>query len=109
MAVIDLTENSIYVQGLDHDLIKQSSAFVTTQPTIYKENFPVNTVSTTSIIETISYVTASTSSSSITYRKRGYSSSLNQFVYWQTNVIDDGPPNGDQLIDVTVVGKIPNS
>lgn len=53
------------------------------------------------IQETITAVTAS-----ITYYKRGYQVSSGQYEFWRTNVRDDGPPSGNPLIDITVVGEV---
>lgn len=44
--------------------------------------------------------------SSITYYKRGYHAATGQYEYWRTNVRDDGPPSGNTLIDITVVGEV---
>jgi len=55
-------------------------------------------------VNTITYVTAS-----VMYQKRGYRVSTGQYEYWRTAVIGDGPPSGNALIDITVIGEIRNS
>jgi len=47
--------------------------------------------------------------SSNTYQKRGYHIAMASYEYWRTNVRDDGPPSGNPLIDITVIGEIKNS
>ena len=70
----------------------------------FKFSNPANASTITQIVNTISYVTAST-----TYQKRGFHVALNQYEYWRTNVRDDGPPSGNPLLDITIIGQINNS
>lgn len=43
--------------------------------------------------------------SSTTYNKRGFYVAGGEFEYWRTRNIDEGPPSGHTLIDITIIGQ----
>jgi hypothetical protein len=93
MATIDTNAVTTgYAGNLVHSEMHEASQVLTT----------LFSTTTTQIItqDVITYVT-----SSITYVKRGLLAS-GLFEYWRTNVRDDGPPSGNTVFDVQVIGDI---
>lgn len=60
---------------------------------------------TQTIIQTVTTIVTG----SVLYSKRGFRLATGQYEYWQSNVWDDGPPSGNALVDITVIGTVRNT
>lgn len=91
LAVVGLS----YVNGLDANLLKQTSA-----PQFMLSSFGGSAAQVV-VQGVVTVITGST-----TYWKRGFRLATGQYEYWRTNVRDNGPPSGNALVDITVTGEV---
>lgn len=71
------------------------------------KRFNVSSPSTLDVryVETITVITSSVPAE-VTYYKRGYYTLGAQFEYWRTTNPDAGPPSGNPLLDITIIGQV---